>query len=299
MQHLTVEAVHIDLADQNIIRDVTFHLNEGELGSLLGPSGCGKTSLLRALAGLQKPSNGRIFLRDTLISSSTSVLPPEQRRMGMVFQDLALFPHLTVSGNVGFGIRHLSERQQSARVGELLELVSLQKHAHKYPHELSGGQQQRVALIRAMASRPAVLLLDEPFSGQDIERREQLAKDVASILRQDGITALLVTHDQYEAFAFSDVIGVMNEGHLLQWDRGFNLYHKPADRFVADFIGQGVFLSGKVIDHNKLQTELGIVNGEMVSEFPPGTDVDFLVRPDDILHDDLSEKKAVVEQRSF
>ena len=298
-QHLSLNEIQVDLAGHQIVRNVSFNLKAGQIGSLLGPSGCGKTTLLRTIAGFEPPSSGSIHLRNQLISDQSAVLAPEHRNIGMVFQDLALFPHLTVKGNITFGIRHLSETAQTQRVKELLELVSLSDYIDHYPHQLSGGQQQRIALIRAMAPRPDILLLDEPFSGQDIELREHLAKEVSSILRQDNITALLVTHDQNEAFAFSDVIGVINGGRLHQWDSAYNLYHKPADRFVADFIGQGVFIRATVLDSDSLETELGIVKGEITDSFPPGTEVDLLVRPDDILHDDHSTKQAVVEEKSF
>ncbi len=299
MNHLKLSDISVDLKDQRIVDNVSISLNSGQIGSLLGPSGCGKTTLLRMIAGFEKPIKGNVHLRDQLITDASHVVPPEHRRIGMVFQDLALFPHLTVVGNVGFGIRHQSNKARLSRVEALLDLVGLRRYAQSYPHELSGGQQQRVALIRAMAPRPDMLLLDEPFSGQDIELREQLAQEVRDILLHDGVTALLVTHDQHEAFAFADVIGVMNHGHLHQWDSAYNLYHRPADRFVADFIGQGVFVCGRVLDYERVQTELGIVSGEMISHFSPGTDVDLLIRPDDVLHDDLSPKMATVEAKSF
>ena len=299
MNHLKLADISVDLKDQRIVDNVSMNLNSGQIGSLLGPSGCGKTTLLRMIAGFEKPIKGNVHLRDQLITDASHVVPPEHRRIGMVFQDLALFPHLTVVGNVGFGIRHQSNKARLSRVEALLDLVGLRRYAQSYPHELSGGQQQRVALIRAMAPRPDMLLLDEPFSGQDIELREQLAQEVRDILLHDGVTALLVTHDQHEAFAFADVIGVMNHGHLHQWDSAYNLYHRPADRFVADFIGQGVFVRGRVLDYERVQTELGIVSGEMISHFSPGADVDLLIRPDDVLHDDLSPKMATVEAKSF
>ena len=297
--HLRLSGISVDLGGYRIVDDISFSLESGQIGSLLGPSGCGKTTLLRTIAGFEQPVAGSIQLRNKPIASQDHILPPEHRNIGMVFQDLALFPHLSVAGNISFGIRHYSSTQREQRVDELLDLVNLSGYRDSYPHQLSGGQQQRIALIRAMAPRPDVLLLDEPFSGQDIELREQLAREVSGILRHDGITALLVTHDQLEAFAFADVIGVINEGKLHQWDNAFDLYHQPANRFIADFIGQGVFVCGSVLDETQLQTELGIISGELSEQFPVGTEVDLLVRPDDILHDDLSPKMATVEKKSF
>lgn len=297
--HLKLENVRVDLAGENIVRQISFHLESGQIGSLLGPSGCGKTTLLRTIAGFERPVGGSIHIRDRLVSDKDLVVPPEQRHIGMVFQDLALFPHLDIRGNVEFGIRHLSASERVSRVDELLALVDLSGYRNNYPHELSGGQQQRVALIRAMAPRPEVLLLDEPFSGQDTELREQLARQVSKILKQDGITALLVTHDQYEAFAFADVVGVINQGELHQWDHPFNLYHKPADRFVADFIGLGVFVPARVIGDSNIETEFGVIYGEMTETLPAGSEIDALVRPDDIQHDDLSPKMATIIAKSF
>ena len=297
--HLKLSGVSVDLDGHRIVDDISFSLATGQIGSLLGPSGCGKTTLLRTIAGFEQPAAGSIHLRNKPIADNGHSLAPEHRNIGMVFQDLALFPHLTVAGNVGFGIRHYSSKQRAERIDELLQLVGLSAYHGSYPHQLSGGQQQRIALIRAMAPRPDVLLLDEPFSGQDIELREQLAREVGAILRHDGITALLVTHDQLESFAFADVIGVINKGSLYQWDSAYDLYHQPGNRFVADFIGQGVFVCGSVLDRTQLQTELGIITGDVSKEFPPGTEVDLLVRPDDVLHDDLSPQMATVEKKSF
>ncbi|MBX2869766.1 MAG: ABC transporter ATP-binding protein [Acidiferrobacterales bacterium] len=298
-ENLTIDNLCVDLRGQRIVDQISFNMMAGQIGSLLGPSGCGKTTLLRTIAGFEKPAKGSIHIGPRCIADESRSLAPEQRQVGMVFQDLALFPHLTIEGNVEFGIRHLSSKKRSARVKELLELVGLSNYRKNFPHELSGGQQQRVALIRAMAPSPKLLLLDEPFSGQDTERREQLAREVSKILRQDGITALLVTHDQFEAFAFSDMIGVVNEGHLHQWDDAFNLYHQPSDRFVANFIGQGVFLPGSVLNDKRIETELGIMSGDIFNNLAPGSKVELLVRPDDVLHDDDSPKKATIESSSF
>ena len=282
-----------------VVRQVSFALDPGRIGCLLGPSGCGKTTLLRAIAGFETLRAGEVRLRGQVVSHAGWSLPPEQRRVGMVFQDFALFPHLTVAGNIGFGLRHLSERERRARVQSLLKLVGLPDHEEKYPHQLSGGQQQRVALARAMAPRPELLLMDEPFSSMDAELREQLAREVRSILRDEEITGLLVTHDQYEAFAMADEIGVLNAGQLMQWDSGYNLYHRPANRFVADFIGQGVILPGEVLNAGQVQTELGMISGQLPPGCKPGCKLELLLRPDDILHDDQSALQARVVDKAF
>jgi iron(III) transport system ATP-binding protein len=296
-----LEVIHASVAYAGtpVVSGVSLELYAGEIGCLLGPSGCGKTSLLRAIAGFEPLTEGEILLHGHCVARPGMTLAPEKRRVGMVFQDFALYPHLTVAGNVAFGLRRLKRGERQQRVEELLQLVDLQGQGEKYPHQLSGGQQQRVALIRAMAPRPEILLLDEPFSGLDIELREQLAREVRGILQRDGITAILVTHDQHEAFAMADRIGVLGERRLRQWAGGYDLYHQPADRFVADFICQGVFISGKVVDAGQVETSLGRVRGVFVSDAPVGDSVELLLRPDDIIHDDASDLQLEVVEKAF
>ena len=290
-----------------VLHDLSFTLEKGEIGCLLGPSGCGKTTVLRAIAGFEPISGGEIVLNDTRVSAPGFILPAEQRRIGMVFQDYALFPHLNVAANVGFGLRSLSRAQRTRRVDELLHTVGLAGSGRAYPHELSGGQQQRVALARALAPRPSLLLMDEPFSNLDVALRERLSLEVRDILKQQGATAIIVTHDQHEAFALADAIGVMHAGEIQQWDSAYNLYHRPANRFVADFVGQGVLLPGTVLNASQVEIELGILNGVI----PPGCGasgcaecnkacrVEVLLRPDDIIHDDASPMLACVEHKAF
>jgi len=282
-----------------VVRQVSFGLEPGRIGCLLGPSGCGKTTLLRAIAGFELLQSGEIRMRGQVVSHPGWALPPEKRRVGMVFQDFALFPHLRVGENIGFGLRHFSERERRARVRSLLALVGMPEYENDYPHELSGGQQQRVALARAMAPRPELLLLDEPFSSMDAELREQLAREVRDILRNEDITAILVTHDQYEAFAMADEIGVMQAGRLMQWDSGYNLYHQPANRFVADFIGYGVILPGESLGNGQVRTELGVIGGDLPANCPAGARLELLLRPDDIQHDDSASLQARVVARAF
>ncbi|MEM7256191.1 MAG: ABC transporter ATP-binding protein [Pseudomonadota bacterium] len=296
---LDVEGLSVDLGGRRIVSDVSFALPQGEIGCLLGPSGCGKTTILNTIAGFEPPAAGEILLGGHKVACTSKQLPPEERRVGMVFQDLALFPHLTIQQNIAFGLKGQSRSSIKARTRELLGLVSMQEYANRYPHQISGGQQQRVALIRAMAPRPPILLLDEPFSSQDAELRMQLAQEVRELLKHDGITGILVTHDQHEAFAIADQIGVMSDGLLRQWDDAFSLYHKPADRFVADFVGEGVFVCGNTLGDNLVQTEFGVVKGELLKPFKAGELVDLLVRPDDVIHDDSSPNKATVVAKNF
>lgn len=223
-----------------VARDVSFQLGQGEIGCLLGESGCGKTTILRSIAGFEPLQEGSILLDGEVISSPTQVLPPEQRHVGMMFQDYALFPHLKVGENIGFGLRKLPRHQRQARVDEMLQLVGLKAYEDRYPHELSGGQQQRVALARALAPEPQLLLLDEPFSNLDVDTRERLAFELRDILKQTGHTALLVTHNHDEAFALADQIGVMAKGKLQQWASPAALYDHPANSYVSDILHREV-----------------------------------------------------------
>ncbi len=219
-----------------VVRNMSLDLARGDIGCLLGASGCGKSTVLRAIAGFEPVRSGSISLEGVLVSSPSVFVAPERRRVGMMFQDYALFPHLTVSQNVAFGLRRQDKTKQRARVAEMLDFVSLGKAGESYPHELSGGQQQRVALARALAPEPDLLLLDEPFSNLDVDTRERLAFEVRDILRATGHTALLVTHNQAEAFAIADRIGIISDGTIRQWDSPYNLHHHPKDDFVRDFI---------------------------------------------------------------
>jgi iron(III) transport system ATP-binding protein len=285
----------------------TLALARGQIGVLVGPSGCGKTSLLRAVAGLEACSDGRISMDGQTLSEPRSAthLAPEARRIGMVFQDYALFPHLSVAQNVAFGVHQLPRAQRAARVAQMLDLVGLGHAAKRAPHQLSGGQQQRIALARALAPQPQLLLLDEPFSSLDVDLRERLAQEVRVILKESATTALFVTHDQLEAFALGDTIGVMNKGRLEQWDDAYTLYHRPASRFVAQFIGHGVFTPGRIVGHAdgpRVHTPLGELAD--IGECPlpsayPGGECDVLLRADDIVHDDASSVKAQIERKAF
>jgi iron(III) transport system ATP-binding protein len=282
---------------QPIVHSVSLHLRSGDIGCLLGPSGCGKTTTLRAIAGFEPVQQGEISLAGEIISRPGFTLAPEKRRIGMVFQDYALFPHLNVLQNIAFGIRKQDDCARITR--ELLELVKLEPLAGRYPNELSGGQQQRVALARALATNPQLLLLDEPFSNLDVELRRRLSQEVRDILKSRGTSAILVTHDQEEAFAVSDQVGVFKAGHLEQWDTPFNLYHKPQTPFVASFIGQGYFIRGQLVSAEEVQTELGLIHGKQRYSWPIGSAVDVLLRPDDILYDPHGPHSATVVGKTF
>jgi iron(III) transport system ATP-binding protein len=261
------------------VQEISFAAREGEILCLLGPSGCGKTTILRAIAGFEPVRSGQLFLSGQLVSSPDVMTPTENRRIGMVFQEYALFPHLRVQDNIAFGLPHLPRSERASRVQEMLRLTGLEGLERRYPHELSGGQQQRVALARALVQNPVVLLLDEPFSNLDPDMAGRMRQELHDLLRRTKSTTVLVTHDHDEAFAMADRIAVLNQGRLEQFDTPEMMYHMPATPFVADFVGQADFIPGTV-SQGMVHTELG--------EFPDtiectdGTNVVVMIRPDDI-----------------
>ncbi len=260
--------------------EVTLRSAPGELVTLIGPSGCGKSTTLRLVAGLERPDGGTIRIAGDEVAGHRCWVPPERRRVGLVFQDHALFPHLTVARNVAFGIARLSRAEQRARVGEMLDLVRLGDLASRYPHELSGGEQQRVALARALAPRPAVVLLDEPFSSLDETLRAQVRAETVSALRETGTTAMLVTHDQTEALSIGDRVVVMRGGRIEQADTPQRVFEAPATRFVASFMGDADFLPAHV--QNALLTcEIGVVS-TVPGWANSDVDVDVVLRPHEV-----------------
>ncbi len=290
---LELRQVSVHYNEFAAVSDVSLTLESGQIGCLLGPSGCGKTTLLRAIAGFQAISSGSIFLRGEAISTPQRQLPPEQRKVGMVFQDFALFLERTPQYRFGAG-----SPVRRRRVDELLQLVSLGECAGAWPHELSGGQQQRVALARALAPSPEILLLDEPFSSLDSELRTQLAAEVRELLMRNGVTAILVTHDQHEAFAMADSIALLQQGCVAQSDTPYNLYHNPGNEFVAEFIGQGSMISVTVNAAGELNDGLGILDRGH-PHWQPGETLRLLVRPDDIEYEDGSEVRLQVVSKAF
>ncbi|MGH4017292.1 MAG: ABC transporter ATP-binding protein [Pseudonocardiaceae bacterium] len=261
------------------VRQLDLDLHDGEVLALIGPSGCGKSTALRLIAGLEQPDAGTIRIDAELVAGDGAWRPAERRRVGLVFQDHALFPHLTVAGNVAFGLNGWASGRRRARVGTVLELVELGRLSGRYPHELSGGEQQRVALARALAPEPALVLLDEPFSNLDRNLRAQIRTDTLSILRETGTAAVFVTHDQAEALATGDRVGVMHAGRIEQIDQPEEVFHAPANRFVATFMGEADFLPARRVGP-ELVTEAGAV------PLPPGcngaADITVMVRPHEV-----------------
>ena len=277
-------------------RSLALDVHQGEVLTLIGPSGCGKSTTLRLIAGLERPDDGRISIAGDIAADRRTWQPPERRRVGLVFQDHALFPHLSVDDNVAFGLDRLTRADRRARVGEVLDMVRLQHLAGRYPHELSGGEQQRVALARALAPKPAVILLDEPFSSLDENLRAQVRNDTVAVLRETGTTAIFVTHDQTEALAMGDRVVVMRDGLIEQVDTPQRVFESPVTRFVAAFMGEADFLPAHV-HHALLTSEIGVVSTV------PGwaecdIDVDVVLRPHEValtVDPDAEAQVAAVE----
>src|SRR4029450_13118312 len=258
---------------------LSLQVAEGEIVALLGPSGCGKTTTLRLIAGLETADAGTITLRGHVVTGPGRAVPPEERGIGIVFQDYALFPHLTVEDNVGFGLPRAARQGRRARTADVVALVGLAGFESRYPHELSGGQQQRVATARALAPAPTLLLLDEPFSNLDADLRAQMRDEVQGVLQATKTTAIFVTHDQEEAFTIADEVGVLSQGRLEQLGPPETIYHHPATPFVAEFVGAADFLPGLVTSAGVL-TEIGVFDN--VERRLPGEKVRVMIRPDDV-----------------
>ncbi|ACV48387.1 MULTISPECIES: ABC transporter ATP-binding protein [Halomicrobium] len=288
---------------ETAVDDLSLSVNDGELLTLLGPSGCGKTTTLRMIAGLERPSGGSIQIEERAVADGSTFRKPEERNVGIVFQDYALFPHLNVAENIAFGLRDADSREADERVTELLELVDLTDHREKMPSKLSGGQQQRVALARSLAPEPDVLLLDEPFSNLDVRLRVEMREEVRKILKRAGVTAISVTHDQEEALSISDRVAIMNDGTIEQVGDPAEVFENPESRFVASFLGQASFLSARVAGDD-IETGMGTfrtarLNGPV--EAYNGATVDVLVRPDDLRAIPTAESTAdgYVTQRQY
>ena len=264
-----------------VLVDCSLEIDRGEIVSLLGPSGCGKTTALRVVAGFERVISGSVTIDGARVSDEKAHLPPEDRRIGMVFQDAALFPHLTIAKNIGFGLHRMAARDRVDRIEALLALIGLEGTGGRYPHELSGGQQQRVALARAMAPNPKLILLDEPFANLDADLREKLSRDLRHVLEQSGATALLVTHDQREAFVMADRIALMNRGKIIQIGSARDLYERPADLFAARFVGKGTLIRGLIREDGRAETALGHLE-VAGSGLLPDTVVQILIRPEQL-----------------
>ena len=296
---LTIDSLTLGYGGEAVVTDASFTLATGQIGSLLGPSGCGKSTLLRAIAGFERPLGGTVSMNGAPLSTPEAVVESELRQIGMVFQDVALFPHLDVGRNIAFGLQGVTKAEQRRRVDELLALFGLAGYGARMPHSLSGGEQQRVALARAMAPKPELLLMDEAFSSLDAELRLSIVPEVRRILKHENMSAILVTHDHNEAFAMADRVGVMDAGRIHQWDEPYELYHLPNSKFVAQFVGEGRLIGATALDGTRLRSALGIHSVHQGHDIAPGSTVEILVRPDDIVHDHASALMGEIVEISF
>lgn len=294
---LRINNLSSNYGDQSVLKGVDLRLRQGQLASLLGPSGCGKSTLLNVVAGFHEMVEGEIWLGQKLASSVDRQIPPEQRNIGMIFQDYALFPHLSVLDNVAFGIRDRSKRETQQEANEWLQLVRMDEYGGRYPHELSGGQQQRVALARALAARPSLLLMDEPFSNLDSDLRRKLVREVRDLLKERGIAAILVTHDQEEAFLFGEEVGLLNQGVLQQWGTPEMIYTNPENRWAANFVGDGSWIPGTILESGEVETSVGFFDQPFSRGVEPGRrEVEVLFRPHEIRLEPAEPSKSGVCQ---
>ncbi|KIF49051.1 ABC transporter ATP-binding protein [Vibrio owensii] len=276
---LSIKNLTCQYDDQTVLESLSLEVEQGQIVCLLGASGCGKTTLLKAIAGLLPLSSGQMSLNCLTIDDGKNWLPPEQRNIGMIFQDYALFPHLTVAENIAFGLKNETAQQKLLKVEEMLGLVHLKGYGDRYPHQLSGGQQQRVAIARSLAYKPDLLLLDEPFSNIDTQVRHELIREIRKIFKEQGVTAIFVTHSREEAFAFADKMAVMNHGVIEQYGTASELYYQPSSKFVADFLGGGSYLAAKRISDSEFETHLGVVEANAQQEIQVDAECALLLRP--------------------
>ena len=295
---LELKGASVGYGGARVLEDVSLRLESGRIGCLLGPSGSGKTTLLRAIAGFEPLQRGAILADGEVLTGPGVHVPPEHRRIGMVFQDHALLPHLTAVDNVRLGLFRMPRVAAAARARDMLALVGLADYANRHPHRLSGGQQQRVALARALAPEPRMVLFDEPFASLDPELRLRLAGDVREALLRTGTSALLVTHSQSEAFAMADVVGLVGDHQLQQWDTPAALYDRPASRFVARFVGEGTLLPATVASSGWAMCVAGEVALADV-DMPVGQQVEVLLRPENVQLVEGGPRKAKVIGRRF
>lgn len=297
MSTLQIDNLHSDYRGAAVLKGLSLTLAQGEIVALLGPSGCGKTTLLRAIAGLQDISQGKIAINGTAVSGDGVFVPPEKRGIGMIFQDYALFPHLTVADNILFGVRGLDKAARAQRLDEMLALVKLDGLGSRYPHELSGGQQQRVSIARALAYEPQLLLLDEPFSNIDAQVRRALMLEIRAILKARNVSAVFVTHSKDEAFAFADTLALFEEGRIVQHGVPEVLYQQPKTPYVADFLGASNYLAVTVSDHG-LNSPLGshLLGGGNHNLPAAGQ---WLLRPEEIEIEAADDGEGEILERRF
>ncbi|WP_394146679.1 ABC transporter ATP-binding protein [Shewanella atlantica] len=299
MSTLSINGVHSDYQGQQVLKGLDLTLGKGEIAALLGPSGCGKTTLLRAIAGLQPITQGEICINGQVLSGPDWFEPSEQRGIGMIFQDYALFPHLNVADNILFGVKDATKAQRQARLDEMLALVKLDGLSQRYPHELSGGQQQRVSIARALAYEPELLLLDEPFSNIDAKVRGEMMLEIRAILKQRNVSAIFVTHSKDEAFVFADKLALFKDGYIAQYGTAEELYTSPKDRYVADFLGSGNYIPASVKDAFSVETPLGELVSTHELTHPVSYQGEILLRPQQLEITADEQGAGVIVERRF
>lgn len=297
MSTLSIQGLHSDYRGEQVLRGLDLTLTQGEITALLGPSGCGKTTLLRTIAGLQDISAGSIVINGNTVSANGCFVAPEKRSIGMIFQDYALFPHLTVADNILFGVRQLDKQSRSIRLEEMLSLVKLEGLGRRYPHELSGGQQQRVSIARALAYEPDLLLLDEPFSNIDAQVRRALMLEIRAILKARNVSAVFVTHSKDEAFAFADTLALFEAGRIVQHGIPETLYQSPNTPYVADFLGASNYLDVK-LEAGQLISTLGAF--PLPQDFKAASETGrWLLRPEQLLIEARADGAGEILERRF
>lgn len=299
MSTLIINKLSCFYQNNQVLNSLDLELANNEIVCLLGESGCGKTTLLRAIAGLQIELSGEININAKMVNNTGINIPPEERKVGLIFQDYALFPHLNVFDNVAFSLQKLSRSEQQKLVTKVLTLVRLKDYADRFPHQLSGGQQQRIAIARALAYQPELMLLDEPFSNLDPHVRFQLIEEIRQLLKVHSMSALFVTHSKEEGFAFADRIALMRSGKIVQIDTAQMLYSHPNSRYVADFMGLSNYLRVTVRDKYSYQSDLGLLNCNAIIEHPINTALTLLLRPEQLAVEVDPSGKGTIKKVDF
>ena len=295
---LNLQSVKIALDSKVILDDVNLKIDTGEIVSLMGSSASGKTSLIRSIAGFHNITSGMIQIDGQIVDDSISRSDVAMRNVGVIFQDLALFPHLTVRENICFGLNNIDSAKQQNRAKKLEDLLSIENITDRYPNQISGGQQQRVAIARAIAPKPNLLLLDEPFSALDYELKDNLMNDIMKLIKSENITAILITHSAEEAFKMSDKIAFISNNTITQFANPYDMYHRPNSKEIANFFGISSYITAKITDSSHINCILGDFVG-MVDQYNKDDKVELLIRPDDIIHDDNSLFSAKVTEKTF
>jgi len=298
---LEIDNVTFAASDKNKVSNVSLNIeNEGDVICLLGPSGIGKTTILRTIAGLEKVQSGKIALKNKIISSKDTHIEPEKRNISLSFQDNCLFPHYNVIKNIELGAARNIKKKKDLSIEEVIKFLHLEHIVDKFPHEISSGEAQRASLARSLLSKPDLLLLDEPLSNVDQSFKEEIQVKLKQILNELKITTIIVTHDSYEAFYLGSKCGIILNGQLRQYDDPYNVYHFPNSVEVVNFLNRGILIPAKVTGENSLENEdLGTIKGNFIKHYPKGSDVQLLLQPEDLEHDDKSNLKLEVVDRKF